>query len=749
MTAAIDRRSFFRLSAVAGSLVLAVPRQALAVIAGPVEDGAAIGLFVRIRPDGRVIIRTPSTEIGQGTSTAIPMIIAEELDVAWDKVTVGMMTGQMREGMEGPLPPGIFYEGAGGSNAVRRSYAPAREVGATIRQLLLAEASAVLGLPLDRLATSEGQVFDRQQPRRRVDYGKLAAGAAVRPLPKGPPPLKSPDQFRIIGTPQPQKEARAVITGQPLYGIDQSMPGMLHAVCLRPEVVDAQIATVDDKAALAVPGVRAVIRLPAIAPGALYDNSPLGAAVAVVAESHWAALKGRDALKVTWTEPALREDSAAMVEAGYARLTGAGAVPVGAAGDAGAAFARAAKVVEARYDAPMVAHATLEPQNTIALVTAERCEIVTPTQRPSLCATTAKAITGLPLDRIKITAVRSGGGFGRRLSADQVAEAVLIAKAMPGVPVKLLWTRECDITTDVYRNGSAQRLRAGLDASGRIVAWQHDVATQARRYRRSDDQSDKGLSEGEVPVFDAPGALVADRAYRYAPIFSAVARGSWRAPGANIHGWTEQCFVDELAEAAGADPFDFRLAMLTGDAVLGNDRDRYSVKRLARVIAELKTRSGWQGRRVGKGGAGSKGRGMAAHFSFGSYVGHVVDVTMGEGGAFSVDRVVSVIDCGLVINPNGVTMQNEGAINDALNTALSLEITLKDGVVQQRNFDSYEMMRMDRAALRIETHILPSDEAPSGMGEPSLPPFAPALCNALYAATGKRIRRLPIRDQLA
>jgi isoquinoline 1-oxidoreductase beta subunit len=452
---------------------------------------------------------------------------------------------------------------------------------------------------------------------------------------------------------------------------------------------------------------------------------------------------------VEWEPGPRRETSDQSYAAAWDALASGDRYRVRDVGDVAAAFDKAAKVIEARYEAPMVAHATMEPQNCIAHVKDGRVRLIAPTQLPVAAVMAASLAAGVAPANVDLTPVRSGGGFGRRLYQDPIVEAVLISKAV-GAPVKLVWTRECDMGTDLYRPGGAHLLRAAIDAEGRLTGWEHRVASQSRLYRvaREDNPGVAIFQRSEVAPEDWPGSFVPNRRYEYVPMESATIRGAWRAPGHAVNAWVQQAFLDEVAEAAGRDPLAYRLALLGEPRDLKFDAHGgpiFSTGRLAGVLRLAAEKAGWQGPAAGAG----KGRGIAGHFSFGTYVAHVVDVSMKEDGGFAVDRVVSGIDCGIVVNPTGVAMQNEGAINDALSTALGQAITVRDGRVEQSNFDGYEMMRLDRAATRIETHTVPSEVAPRGMGEPSLPPFTPALTSALAAASGKRIRKLPIASQLA
>lgn len=741
-----SRRGFLKAASAGGALVLFSTREAFADAGVPPAD--KLGMYVRITPDNRVTIGTATTEIGQGTNTSIPMLIAEELDVDFAKVGIDNIAPTFAVNAEGRVEEANFATGAGGSTAVWDSYDGARQAGAAARHLLMAAAGRQWGVPIAELTTRDAVVHHRAS-RRSAPYGSLVALAAAEKLPSEPLPLKPRAEHRIIGTPQRQKQALAIVTGQPLYGIDQKIDGMLHAVVLRSPYLDGNVRSLDDAAARAVPGVRHVIRLERPELGSSLRNKFLGEGVAVVADSLWAARKGRDALKVDWAPGPARESSDATYAAAWEALANGERYRVRDIGNVDAAFDAAAKVIEARYEAPLVAHATMEPQNCIAHVDGGRVKVIAPTQQPVGAAMTAAAVAGVAPANVEIVAVRSGGGFGRRLYQDPIAEAVFLSKAV-GRPVKLVWTRECDMGFDLYRPGGAHLLRAAIDKDGKLTAWEHRVASQSRLYRnaREANPGAEVFHRSELFPDDHPGSLAVNQRYEYVPMQSSAIRGAWRAPGHTVNAWVQQAFLDEVATAAGRDPLDYRLALLGEPRDLkydGHGGPVFSTGRLANVLKLAAEKAGWQG----TGGGGGKGRGIAGHFSFGSYIAHVVDVTLGDDGGFSVDRVVSGIDCGIAVNPNGVTMQNEGAINDALSTARGQAITIKDGRVEQANFDSYDMMRIDRSASRIETHIVPSDAPPRGMGEPSMPPFTPALTNALAAASGKRIRKLPIGSQLA
>ena len=743
-----NRRSFLKIAGVGGALMLFTPGVAFGASGAAEHKPGQLGLYLRISPDNSITIGTPTTEIGQGTNTSIPMLIAEELDVPFERVAVEMIMAPFTVNAEGRPEEQVFASGAGGSTAIWESYDGARQAGAVARHLLMKAAARQWNVPLAEL-TTEGGIVHHRASRRSMPYGLLAAAAAREEAPAEPLPLKLRAEHKIIGTPQKQKQALAIVTGQPLYGLDQKLDGMVHAVLLRSPYLDGTMKRIDDRAARAVPGVRDIIHMPRPALGSHFRNQYLGEAVAVIADTQWAALKARRALVVEWSPGPLRENSDATYAEAWKTLESGKTQVVRDTGAVVAAFDKAAKVVEARYEVPLVAHATMEPQNCIAhVVPGGRVKVIASTQQPVSVAMTAAAVAGVDPMMVDVIPVRSGGGFGRRLYNDPIVEAVFLAKRV-GRPVKLTWTRECDMACDFYRPGGAHLLRAALDADGRLTGWVHRAASQSRSYRGGrPGATEADLWRSELFPDDHPGSLVPNYRVEYVPMTSAAPRGAWRAPSHTANAWVMQAFLDEVAAATGQDPLAYRLALLGPARELKYEHHGgpvFDTGRLAGVLRLAAEKAGWNGRtQLGAG----KGRGIAGHFSFGSYVAHVVDVSTASDGSFTVDRVVSAVDCGIAVNPNGVAMQNEGAINDALSTALGQEITISDGQIQQANFDSYEMMRIDRAASRIETHIVPSDASPRGMGEPAMPPFTPALTNALFAATGKRIRKLPIREQL-
>jgi isoquinoline 1-oxidoreductase subunit beta len=709
--------------------------------AAAANGGGKVGLYVRIEPDNRVIIGAPQTEIGQGVNTSLPMMVAEELDVDWAQVSIEQTPLMIRR--EGEGYTWVHYpQGAGGSNSVIDGWPILRDAGARARQMLVAAAAARWKAPVETCTTASGVVFHKASGRK-VSYGAVAADAAKLPEFATAPKLKSRSDYRILGKPTRNAQARAIVTGREVYGVDAEMPGMLHAVVLRAPKFDVQVEAIDDTAARAVKGVKHIVRLEG--PKAGEPHAPIIASgVAVVAETQWAAMKGREALKVRWSKSPWASESTAASRAEMERLLKGRGQIVNNDGDVDGALKAAKRVVERVYEVPYVSHATLEPQNCIAHVRADGVDIIAPTQSPGASSRVANAITGIDRDKIKVTFTRIGGGFGRRLEVDYVAEAVMISKEVKA-PVRVFWTREDDLAHDFYRPNGMHQMVAGMDGGGRIVAWKHRLATAGKNVRRSGVKPED-IWQADFYGTGYPAKLVPNFQREYFLVQSGAPRRSWRAPGHTANAFAVQSFIDELSRELKQDPLAFQLALLgSGDQDLPYPTadEPFNPSRMAGVMKLAAEKAGWGGQ-LPKG----CGRGIAGHYTFTSYCAHVVDVTVAADGALSVDRVVSAIDCGFAVNPLGVRAQVEGGINDALSTALGQEITIKDGAVVERNFDTYRMMRIDQSAKQIEVHIVDSPRDPTGVGEPPVPPLAPALCNAIFAATGKRIRRLPIGDQL-
>lgn len=748
-TSTPSRRDLLKAASGAGALlVFARPRAGRAAARFVGE----IGPFVRIGADGAVTIGCHVGEMGQGVSTSLPMLIAEELDVPFERVSIQAMPLRLARNARGQARSylGAGQSTAGGSNSVRTGFIPLRQAGARARRMILDAAAERWRVPADELTTRAGVV--RHPSGRAATYGELAAEAAKRREPVGDMVLKTPDQFSIVGKPQRHLDADRIVRGELLFGIDAEMPGMLHAVVARSPYLGGKVATLDEGHALGLPGVVALVPIPAAdapAPPLEPRSTPLAAGVAVVATSFWAAMPARDALRITWSRgpgAAADESSARAYADTWARMETTPGDVVRKDGDFAGLPASQARTVSARYEAAMVAHACLEPPNAIVSVDPDgrRAQAILATQAPDAAAATIARVTGIDPLQVDVTLVRMGGGFGRKFDQDMVAEAAIVAKAVRR-PVKFVWTREDDLQHDLYRPGACHILDAVVAPRGRILGWRHRLATHSRVAGAAGDPAPR-LTEYYADGF--PAGHVPNMQVEYHLLPSAAPRGAWRAPGHVVNAFAIECFLDEIAVATDRDPVELRLDMIGAGGVHSYmylpqmPRRSFDTRRYAAVIRRAAEASGW-GRPLPAG----RGRGFAAHFTFESYVAQVVEVTVAEG-RLRIDRVTAAVDAGMIVNPNGARAQIEGGVNDALSAALGQAITVRDGQVEQRNFNDYEMLRMDGAARRIDVTFIESREPPSGLGEAGVPPLAPALANAIFAATGVRLRRTPMLPDL-
>ncbi len=686
------RRVFLKLTAVAGGGLLvgfdltACGRSDAAYHLG--GDHFSPNSWIHLAPDDSVTLMFAASELGQGAMTALPMILAEELEADWSKVKA--MPAPVDSDFDNPL---TGRQATGGSTAVRGYWEPLRRVGAATRELLIAAAAQSWGVTPAQCRARNSLVIHAASGRR-ARYGELLARAAKLTPPRNAR-LKDPKDFHLVGTPVARLDTPLKVDGSAVFGQDVRRPGMLTAVVARCPVSGGRVKNHDARAALAVKGVRHVI--------------PVSSGIAVAADNFWAAERGRAALGIDWDfGPKAGLDSAA-IEKQLRAAAGRAGRTVRDEGDAVQALGRATRVIEARYETPFLAHACMEPMNCTADVRRDGCDLWVPTQAQTDAQALAAGITGLAKSRVNVHTTFIGGGFGRRLRNDYVAEAVEASKAV-GAPVKVLWTREDDMRHDFYRPANCVQLRGALDARGRPVAWFQRVAGPKN-----------ALGGVDIP-YAIPNLHV--ETVEEDP---GVPTGPWRSVGASQNAFSVECFIDELAHAAGQDPLVYRLNLLKESSPR-----HYAALQLAAAKA------GWGGK-LPRG----HGRGIAVYHSFAGWVAHVAEVSV-TGNVIRVHRVVCAIDCGFAVNPDGVRMQTESAVVFGLTAALMGEITLKDGRVVQGNFDSYPLLRIGETP-RIEVHLVRNAEPPGGVGEPGVPPIAPAVANAVFAATGKRLRRLPLR----
>jgi isoquinoline 1-oxidoreductase beta subunit len=705
------------------------------------DDVTDIGPFVRIERDNRIVIGARGCEIGQGVMTSLPMLIAEELDVDWAQVRVVQLPYGYIDTDKGPSNR-YGDQGAGGSTSVHDGWKELREAGASARWLLLQAAAREWNLPAEQLHTETGQVI--APDGRKLTYGALARSAASIALPDNPPALKSPEQFRIIGKPTRVADARDIVTGRSRFGIDAYAANALVAVIARCPHLDGALDTYDDSETRRVAGVVDVIAMPGPKPDEPFSG-PLAAGVAVLAENTWAALKGRELLKLKWTEgPWTKESTSALAASANELLDkNEAGLSVRKDGDFAKARKQARQTIEARYEMPFLAHATMEPPGALIEIRQDSARLVASLQDPDGASEIISQLTGLARKDIDIRMTRAGGGFGRRLANDYVAEAVLIAKAA-GKPVKLMWTREDDLAHDFYRPFGVHALVATLDRKKRVTGWSHRCAATPRGYRETGDRK-RPPNSATLEADDFPAGLVANLDKTFFSVTSGMPRGAWRAPIHTFHAFAVQSFIDEIAVATKQDAVKLRLDLLGEPREIpysGHGGPVFDTGRLANVLKLAAARIGWGEKR-----SDGHGLGIACHFTFGGYAAHAFEVSV-EGRELRIHRAVCVADVGRVVNPLGVEAQMMGGTIDGISTALHLAITLKDGQVQQKNFADYPLLRMAQAPRSVEVQIVESTLEPSGAGEIGIPSAAPALANAIHAATTVRVRKLPLMPQL-
>ena len=709
ITNPLDRRSFLK-TGIAGATGLVIgfylPGRR-EVLAAASATPAVLNAWVHITPDDKVTILISKSEMGQGVETSLAMLAAEELECDWKRIHTEFAPADKVY-----YDPAFGMQGTGGSQSIHSCWEPMRKAGATAREMLIGAAAQKWGVDASECRAENGAIV-HSATKRRATFGSLAVAAAQIPQPKDVK-LKDPSQFTIVGKPTKRLDTPKKVNGTAEFGIDVRRPGMLHASVEHCPVFGGKVASFDATKAKAIPGVKDVIQIPT--------------GVAVVADNTWTAFQVRKALDIKWDEGPNAAVSSATIRKSFEDACETSGVVSRKEGDAAAGLASAAQKLEAVYEAPYQAHATMEPMNGTADVRADGVDLWVPTQFQTPSQGMAAGIAGVKPDDVKVHTTYLGGGFGRRGWSDFVAESTIISKAM-GAPVQVTWTREDDTQHDYYRPASYIKMSAGLDANGKPTAFTARVACDSIMSWFFPGSIKNGLDSSSVEgvsdiAYDIPNILV-----DYHLMAGPIPMGFWRSVGASQNGFFSEGFVDELAAAAKKDPYEYRRDLLAKQP------------RLLGVLNLAAQKAGW-GTPLPKG----RFRGIACLEAFSTYAAEVVEISIDKDGTVNVHRVVAAMDCGRVINPDTAEGQVSGAIVYGITAALKTEITIDRGRVVQTNFDTNPMLRMNEVP-KIEVYFVPSEETPTGLGEPAVPPVAPAIANAIFAATGKRLRRLPFKPE--
>ena len=729
----ISRRQFVVQGTAAGAgLIIGVRLSSVSAFAQENEKGSKgptvnpFDAYIHVKPDGKISLIVAKSEMGQGIKTGLAMLLAEEAEVDFSSVSVE----------QAETRPDIYaHMGTGGSGSTMENFMPLRRAGATVRELMITAGAKKWDVPKNECVAKSGTVL-HQKSSRRGTYGELVEAAMKLPLPDPVKVhLKDEADFELIGHATPRVDIPSKINGSAVFGLDVRVPEMLFAVVARCPTFGGKHAKFDATKTKAVPGVKNVFEIPALG----RDMFTAGGVV-VVADSTWAATRGRESLKITWDNSAAAAESTSTLHTDLHAGAGKPGKRIRNDGDVDAVLSNGAKRVEATYEFPFLAHATMEPMNITVHARPGEAEVWAPTQSPDWVQRAVAKVLDLKPEKVVVHTTLLGGGFGRRYMADYPAEGAQIAKVV-GKPVQLVWTREDDMTHDFYRPAACHQMKGAVDKDGHPLAWSHTIAsTSIEAYWNpgggKPENSEIGGAE-QMP-YSIPNVRL-----EYNPVASAVPPLWWRSVEHSFNGFAVECFIDELAAAAGQDPVQFRKMLLVKPANWKAKNDEDPDPERLRAIMELAAeKAGW-----GTPLPNGKGRGIATYHSFGSYIAEVAEVTV-EGSNFKIDRMVAAIDCGQIVNPESVRAQAESAIIYGLSAALKNEITIKNGAVEQTNFDGYDPIRINEAP-PIEVHLMKSKQEPGGMGEPALPPAAPAVANAIFAACGQRLRKLPFQLKTA